>query len=374
MAFVFLISYCRERIMSSGGPSVVQRRLATVGKGGEEDANEQSYQRICATSEERLDQEEGTTSSGSHQQPAQAGSFAKGKPRKRKGDHEQGKKQHDAPKTVKLLQGEAVQAGTFGSAPTLEFTSSFAFSADDEGSGQNIQKQDSSLQFDLRQGTSEGSTTPSDKEERITDGVSSANPDELAKFTLEEALMAEKSLSLDSSSLDLNDSPLQASPLLSEDLIPGLVKQLDPYITEALEAKEDALLELWLLDPEAPMPSSPVASSGVEVLEERPKGPEEVDGSPKVLAKSAKPLPHGQKTPADSSGAGESSAASYDLHEAEATSESTQQASVSPPSFSPPIPLSNVAESISSSQGAGALHEEQEGAVVTRLHALSYVW
>ncbi|KAL8430655.1 hypothetical protein ACSSS7_005790 [Eimeria intestinalis] len=276
MAFVFLIFHCRVRITSSVGSSLVKRKLASGGEGGEEDSKQENYKQACGGSEEELDTEEITFISVSHQPPAaegsDAGGFVKGKPRKRKGHHEHGKKEAVAPKTLKLSDGEPSQAGSSGTSLMVESTSSSVYPADGQGSEQNVvQKQDSSQQSDLGQGSSQGCTSRSDEEGRSGEAESSYYPHAFARFALEEALMAEKSLSADSSASNMNESLLQDPPLLPKDKIPELVEKLDVYISEALEAHDDALLEMWLLDPEAPVPTSPRS--------ERPRGEDEEETS-----------------------------------------------------------------------------------------------
>ncbi|KAL8430657.1 hypothetical protein ACSSS7_005792 [Eimeria intestinalis] len=270
MAFVFLISYCRVWVMSSVGSSLVERGLASGGEEGEEGAKEQDHPQVCWFPEEGLDPQEGTFITGSHQPPAtkvlDAGTLAKRKPRKRKGDHQHGKGYGVAAKTAKLSETVTGSSG----APLIGKPAFSSLSwADAKRSGHKVlQDQDSLDQSAIAQGSWEASTFSSDEEERSSERESSEFSDDLAVFTLEEALMAEKSLSLDSSSLIL-DEPVRQSPLLlPQELIPGLVTRLDSYISEALKAEDGGSLALWLLDPEAPVPSSPQGETPHGVDEE----------------------------------------------------------------------------------------------------------
>ncbi|KAL8447596.1 hypothetical protein Emed_004277 [Eimeria media] len=263
VAVVFLISYCRVWVRNSVGSSLGKRRLASGGEGGEEDAKKQKYQQICGTLKEGInpeDPEEETSTGGPSLQPptidvSDGGSLSEDeRPRKRKSDHELYKEHGVSAKAAKLSDSKAVQGGTSGTSVTGKPTSSSLSSAGVKGGKMEaMQKLDSSQQLDLKQGSSEGSTLPSNRSE----GEPSDLGNEIAEFTLEEALMAEHFLSLGSSSLNLEELPQPSSPLLPDDLIPELVEELGAYITEALEAKDDSLLQEWMLEPDAPMPPSP---------------------------------------------------------------------------------------------------------------------
>ncbi|KAL8447597.1 hypothetical protein Emed_004278 [Eimeria media] len=320
--------------------------LASGGEAGEEDAKKQKYQQICGNLKEGINpedpEEETSTSGGPLTQPptievSDGGGFAEGdRPRKRKRGHEVGKDM--AAKTAKFSDGEVGGEGTSGTSV------------------------ESSQQLDLKEGSSEGSTTLSySEEEGRSEAESSELGKEMAQFTLDEALIAEKTLTLDSSSLNLEELPWPGSPLLSDELIPDLVEQLEPYISEALEAKDDSLLEQWIFDPNAPMPLSPLQTSAGEVEEESQKEFIGGDSSFGQLSETAKLLPPGSRPSQDSSGFYESwGQMPYDLHTTGATWESTTQqaqAGISLPSPYPPLPLKYAAKAVSVSPDVGASKE-----------------
>lgn len=209
-------------------------------------------------------QEESTSTSGPpHPSPAtevsDAGTLAEGKrPRKRRRDHTHGKGHGIAAKAVKLFKGEPVPESTPGKSLTVKAPSFSLSSTGVQGVKETGTPQlDSSRQSDLGQGSSQGSTSPADEEERSNEGGSAEFGDKMAYLTLKEGVMTEKYLTLDSLLLDLDALPEQSSFRLSDESIPELLdERLEFLIAEALEAEEGALLEPWILDPEAPVPAS----------------------------------------------------------------------------------------------------------------------
>ncbi|KAL8441560.1 hypothetical protein Emag_007072 [Eimeria magna] len=281
MAVVFLISYCRVWVMSGVSSTLVKRRLASAGEEGVEEAKEKKYQQVCGTPQKGMDAEEEISTGGLSRQPPTfevlgGGSLIEGDySRKRKSDHEHGGEHDVAPKAVRLTDGEVVWKGTSGTSLTRKSTSSSLSLADVEGGEKKaMQKLDSSQRFDLNKGSSEAGTTPSYYEGRKDSEVESSEFwHKMTQSTLDEALMGENTSTLVSSALNSDAMPRTSSPLLSDDLILELVEQLEPYIDEALKAEDDSLVELWMLEPDAPVPPSPTSEAPLDEEEkESPQG------------------------------------------------------------------------------------------------------
>ncbi|KAL8269280.1 hypothetical protein Esti_006794 [Eimeria stiedai] len=189
-----------------------------------------------------------------------------------------------------------------------------------------LQQLDLSKGSGSRQGRFEESNSSADEEATSGEGGFDGTAKQVAHFTLNEAVMADKDLTLDSSSLDMDESHQPSSPPPSDELIPDLLGHLELYMAEAAEAKEGALLDPWILDPEAPMPPSPVETFADEAQDESSKGSAGLGCSLGVLVASLKSLLREQKPSSESLFPDDSWGKScHDLHKADTTSERVSQ-------------------------------------------------
>ncbi|KAL8272617.1 hypothetical protein Esti_003506 [Eimeria stiedai] len=371
-ALVFFIYYCRVRIVNSMGSNIVKRRLGGAGQGGDQGAKEQSYEQVCGGIGEKVGQVEGTTTTGSpHHSPApvvlNAEGLAEGeRPRKRMRYQRPGKGHGSLAKAASLSEDVAVLKTTSVPSDKSDWFVSQPSRADFRGSGlRGLQQLDFSEGSGSRQGGFEESNSSADGEARSGEGDFGVISKQVAHFTLKEAVVADKDLTLDSSSLDMDESHQPSSPPPSDELIPDFLGHLELYMTEVLEAEEGALLDPWILDPEAPMPPSPVETSADEAHNESSKGSAGLYSSLGLLVTSPKSLLREQKPSSESPFPDDSwGKSSHDLHKAETTSERVSQkvqASISVPLPSPPFPQSSVAEALSGGLDAAAPQEDHGG-------------
>ncbi|KAL8430658.1 hypothetical protein ACSSS7_005793 [Eimeria intestinalis] len=334
---VFLISYCRGRVAVHKGSNLVKRKLGGADEGANQGAKEQKHPQVCGGIEEPLTHaERASTFDPPQPLPAPAVLRAEGlaegeRPQKRTRAYKPREGYGLLAKVARLSENEAGLASTSVSYSAHESTPS---RADLQGAGVRGLL-DFSQSSGAEQRRFEGSESPADHGERSSEGGSRETPAEMVQFILEASKRASEHLALGPSSVDLTRSPQPSSPLLPEELLPELLTEdLEAYILEASGAEEGALLESWILDPEAPMPPSPVATSADEIQELRVKGSVGGYSSLGIPVKSDKTLAHGQKPSPFLSGSDESKGASPDgLHKAQATMASKHQA----PSGSQPL-------------------------------------
>ncbi|KAL8441561.1 hypothetical protein Emag_007073 [Eimeria magna] len=374
VSVVFLIHRCRGLTVSSLESNSAKRRLGGAYEGGDEEANEQSLLQVCGGVGEKRGHVEGVSiTDPPHPSQAPVALSAQGlgegeRPRKRMRDHKPGNGRGLIAMGVRLFEGEAEVESKRFSYLTHESSVTPPSRADFQASGMR-----KSLDLSQSSGSKEGHFKESELAaghgDNSSEGVPSGLPHGMVQFSLEEALMASEGMAVSSLSVDVAESSQPVSPLLSEHLSAEFLdEQLEPYIIDALEAEEGAILEQWILDPEAPMPPSPVQMSADEVQKGSPNGSVGGDSSLGVLVKSAESRPRGRKPSQDSSDPDERRGNSpHDLHKTGATSESITQkvgAGISLPSPSPPLPLSYVAEAVSISLDVGVFQDELESEAV----------